>query len=100
MSEQRLAIQTISIRTANPLGMKTHRINIYEAKLWRKRALSDRKKFSPSGSYLNDYFDKPMFRIRINNKWLMCGDFQYSFYTIQEVDQIINNLRKEALREV
>lgn len=92
MSEWRIPDITISIR-ANKNGNKTYKINIYNAKSFKSKSLRCRKKFFPKGYYEENYLEN-MFRVRINDKWLRRGKYQYSFFTKHEIDNIIADITR------
>jgi len=99
MSESRPHILTISI-LAYKNGKKINKkVNLYPAEMWKSRALSECKKFHPVGSYLGWYFDTEMFRVKVDGKWLKHGDYQYSFFTMEQVNSFIGSLTVEALEK-
>ena len=59
--------------------------------------MSERKKFYPSGSYLAGYFGTEMFRVKVNGVWKMYGDYQYSFFTLEQVNSFVGSWTSEAL---
>ena len=90
MSEPRMPDLTISIR-ASKKGTKVSKVNIYKAKGWKRNSLRGFRKFYPNGYYEQDYWED-LFRIRINDKWLNRGGYQFSFFTKLEIDNLVNDM--------
>ncbi len=97
MSEWRQPSLVIPMLAKNK-GKKSAKISIYEARLWKKKGKDCRHVIFPRGSAYRGYFEDK-YRVQINGKWLNEPNFQYTFFTLAEIDKMISGYTVEALNK-